>query len=157
MHVIDSIARPLVLLDANAVLVVSVRWSKSDQEGHGAETASRTRRRRGCAPGALAAWLAATGIAEGPLFGPIDQHGHVAALSDRSVALIVQRVAERAGIDPKSVGGHSLRAGFATTAAKKGKRLDAITRQTLYRSEKVARGYIRHAKLFDDNAAVGLA
>jgi hypothetical protein len=30
-------------------------------------------------------------------------------------------------------------------------------RQTLHKSEQVARGYIRHAKLFDDNAAVGLA
>ena len=52
--------------------------------------------------------------------------------------------------------GHSLRAGFATTAAKRGKSLDAIMRQTLHRSERVARSYIRHAKLFDDNAAGGL-
>jgi hypothetical protein len=29
-------------------------------------------------------------------------------------------------------------------------------RQTLHKSVEVARGYIRHAKLFDDNAAVGL-
>jgi integrase len=140
-------------------LVVSVRRSKSDQEGRGAEKgipyASTPAM---CAVRALAAWLAASGIAEGPLFRPIDQHGHVgaAALNDRSVALIVQLAAERAGIDPKSVGGHSLRAGFATTAAKKGKSLDAIMRQTLHRSEKVARSYIRHAKLFEDNAAVGL-
>ena len=28
--------------------------------------------------------------------------------------------------------------------------------QTLHKSERVARGYIRHAKLFDDNAAIGL-
>ena len=141
-------------------LVVSVRRSKGDQEGRGAEKGIPYASTPGmCAVRALAAWLAATGIADGPLFRPIDQHGHVgaAALSDRSVALIVQRAAQRAGIDPKSVGGHSLRAGFATTAAKKGKSLDAIMRQTLHRSEKVARGYIRHAKLFDDNAAVGLA
>ena len=71
--------------------------------------------------------------------------------------MIVQRAAERAGLDPKTVGGHSLRAGFATTAAKKGKSLDAIMRQTLHKSEKVARGYIRHSKLFDYNAAVGIA
>ena len=71
--------------------------------------------------------------------------------------MIVKRCAERAGFDPTTLGGHALRAGFATTAAKKGKGLDAIMRQTLHKSEKVARGYIRHAKLFDDNAAVGLA
>src|ERR1019366_1980729 len=46
--------------------------------------------------------------------------------------------------------------GFATTAAKRGKSLDAIMRQTLHRSERVGRTYIRHAKLFDDDAAGGL-
>jgi integrase len=78
-------------------------------------------------------------------------------LSDRTVARVVQGTAEKAGLDPKVFAGHSLRAGFATTAAKKGKSLDAIMRQTLHKSEQVARSYIRHAKLFDDNAAVGLA
>ena len=77
----------------------------------------------------------------------MDRHGRVAGegLSDRTVACIVQGAAERAGLDPKAFAGHSLRAGFATTAAKKGKSLDAIMRQTLHKSEEVARGYIRHA------------
>jgi integrase len=73
------------------------------------------------------------------------------------VALVVKRCALRAGLDPDALAGHSLRAGFATTSARKGKSLDAVMRQTLHKSEQVARGYIRHAKLFDDNAAVGLA
>jgi integrase len=72
-------------------------------------------------------------------------------------ARVVQGAAQRAGLDPTTFAGHSLRAGFATTAAKKGKSLDAIMRQTLHKSQEVARGYIRHAKLFDDNAAVGFA
>lgn len=72
------------------------------------------------------------------------------------MARVVKRCAERAGLDPEKFAGHSLRAGFATTAAKRGKSLDAIMRQTLHRSERVARTYIRHAKLFDDNAAGGL-
>jgi site-specific recombinase XerD len=141
-------------------LVVAVRRSKGDQEGHGAEKGIPYASNPALCPvRALAAWLEAAGITEGALFRAVDQHGHVraTALSDRSVALVVKRSAERAGFDPKALGGHSLRSGFATTAAKKGKGLDAIMRQTLHRSEKVARGYIRHAKLFDDNAAVGLA
>jgi len=40
---------------------------------------------------------------------------------------------------------------------RRGKALDAIMRLTIHRSEKVAHTYIRQAKLFDDNAAVGLA
>ena len=106
----------------------------------------------------LDAWLDASGIKDGPIFRHVDGRGVVAdeAMHDRTVARIVQRAAVGAGLDPKSVGGHSLRAGFATTAAKRGKSLDAIMRQTLHKSVDVARGYIRHAKLFDDNAAVGL-
>jgi site-specific recombinase XerD len=140
-------------------LIVRVRRSKGDQEGRGAEKGVPYASNPNLCPvRALAAWLEASGITEGALFRRVDQHGRIGevALSDRSVALIVKRCAEHAGLDPNSVGGHSLRAGFATTAAKKGKSLEAIMRQTLHRSEKVARGYIRHAKLFDDNAAVGL-
>jgi integrase len=141
-------------------LVVRVRRSKGDQEGKGAEKGIPYASNASICPvRALAAWLSAAQITEGPIFRAIDQHGHVSsvALSDKSVSLVVKRAAKRAGADPDLVGGHSLRAGFATTAAKKGKSLDAIMRQTLHKSEKVARGYIRHAKLFDDNAAVGLA
>lgn len=140
-------------------LIVTLRRSKGDQEGRGAEKgipyASRAAR---CPVRSLEAWLAAAKITEGALFRAVDRYGHVhdEALSDRSVARIVQRTAEKAGLDPATVGGHSLRAGFATTAAKRGKSLDAIMRQTLHKSERVARSYIRHAKLFDDNAAVGL-
>lgn len=140
-------------------LIVTVRRSKGDQEGRGAEKGIPYASRAAyCPVRSLDAWLGAAGITEGPLFRYIDRHGrvHAEALSDRSVARIVQRTAERSGLDPTTVGGHSLRAGFATTAAKRGKSLDAIMRQTLHKSERVARSYIRHAKLFDDNAAVGL-
>ena len=141
-------------------LVVAVRRSKRDQEGRGAEKGIPYASNPALCPvRALAAWLEAGRVESGPIFRGVDQVGRVAteALSDRSVARIVQRAAEAAGLDPTTVAGHSLRSGFATTAAKKGKSLDAIMRQTLHKSEQVARGYIRHAKLFDDNAAVGLA
>jgi site-specific recombinase XerD len=140
-------------------LIVTVRRSKSDQEGRGTEKGIPYASRAALCPvRSLDAWLVAAAITEGPLFRYIDRHGrvHAEALSDRSVARIVQRTAERTGLDPATVGGHSLRAGFATTAAKRGKSLDAIMRQTLHKSERVARSYIRHAQLFDDNAAVGL-
>jgi site-specific recombinase XerD len=140
-------------------LIVTVRRSKGDQEAKGAQKGIPYASRAAlCAVRSLDAWLAASGITEGPIFRYIDRHGsiHGEALGDRSVARIVQRTAASAGLDASTVGGHSLRAGFATTAAKRGKSLDAIMRQTLHKSERVARSYIRHAKLFDDNAAVGL-
>jgi len=140
-------------------LVVQVRRSKGDQEGRGAKKGIPYAARSGlCAVRALAAWLEAAGITSGPIFRAVGSDGRVRpdALSDRSVARIVQKVAAAAGLDPATVGAHSLRAGFATTAAKKGKSLDAIMRQTLHKSERVARSYVRHAGMFDDNAAVGI-
>ncbi len=140
-------------------LHVTVRRSKGDAEGRGAKKGiPHAANPSLCAVRALDAWLTAAHIAEGPVFRYVDRHGHVhaKALGDKSVALVVQRTAARAGLDPTTVAAHSLRAGFATTAARKGKSLDAIMRQTLHKSERVARAYLRHASLFDDNAASGL-
>jgi integrase len=140
-------------------LVLHVRRSKGDQEGRGAEKGVPYASESAvCAVLALEAWLEASGIVSGALFRAVDRYGrvHPDALNDRSVARIVQRVAAQAGLDPATVAGHSLRAGFATTAARKGKSLDAIMRQTLHRSERVARSYIRMGGVFEDNAAAGL-
>ncbi len=140
-------------------LVITVRRSKTDQEGRGAHKAVPFADDPSfCAVRALDAWLRLARITKGPLFRAIDRHGHVSprALSDRSVALIVQRTAARAGLDTHRLAGHSLRAGFVTTAAKKGRTLDAIMRQTHHKSERVARSYVRLALAFDGNAAVGL-
>jgi integrase len=140
-------------------LVVRLRRSKGDQEGKGEEKGIPYALQAPLCPvRALEAWLEASGIRGGPLFRAVDRGGrvHAGALSDRSVARIVQRVAAEAGLDAKRVGGHSLRAGFATTAAKKGRSLDAIMRQTLHKSERQVRSYIRHATVFEGNAAVGL-
>ena len=147
-----------VAFDRNG-LVATVRRSKTDQEGQGFEKGlPYSGDPSFCPVRTLRAWLEVAGITEGPIFRAVDQHGHVSAraLSDRSVARIVQRAATAAGLDASRFAGHSLRAGFATTAARKGKSLDAIMKQTGHRSERVARGYIRHASLFVTNAASGL-
>jgi integrase len=140
-------------------LLVHVRRSKGDQEGNGLDKgvpyASAPEL---CAVRALKAWLERAAITEGPIFRSVDQHGHLSKdrLSDRSVARIVQRTAKAAGLDPARYGGHSLRSGFMTTAAEKGRPLEAIMRQTGHKTERVARGYIRHATVFVNNPAKGL-
>ena len=117
----------LVSLDAGDVvrgdegLVVTLRRSKGDQEGHGATKGIPYASLPAVCPvRALARWLEASGIAEGPIFRGIDRHGHVQAerLHPCSVARVVKRCAERAGLDPEKFAGHSLRAGFATTASQ---------------------------------------
>jgi len=136
-------------------LVVRLRRSKTDQEGvgrtvgipYGSHPAS-------CPVRALAAWLAATGIAEGALFCGVDRHGRVLGrLSDKGVARVVQRAAAAAGLDPKKYAGHSLRAGLATAAAQGGAPERAIMAQTGHRSVSMVRRYIRDGDLFTDNAA----
>jgi integrase len=75
------------------------------------------------------------------------------ALSDRAVALVVKRTAEAAGLDPARFAGHSLRSGFATSAARAGIGEADIMSETGHRSVAVVRRYIRRGSLFDNNAA----
>ena len=141
--------------------LVTLKRSKTDQEGKGSVKAipffsSPTV----CPVRALKAWmevLASQGVTEGPLFRSVNRWGKLgASLDGQSIALIVKRSARAAGIEEGRLGAHSLRAGFATEAAKKGRSLDSIMRQTGHKSERVARGYIRMATAFEGNAAIGL-
>lgn len=149
----------LVVTDISFVsegVIVNIRRSKTDQEGEGQEKGIPT----GdiiCAVRALREWLDLAGITAGKIFRSIDRHGRIGPrLSSSSIGQIVKTAAEAAGLDPDRFAGHSLRAGFITTAAKKGKSLDAIMRMSGHRSEKVCRGYIRHATIFSENAALDL-
>ncbi|WP_199228266.1 tyrosine-type recombinase/integrase, partial [Azospirillum sp. Sp 7] len=72
-------------------------------------------------------------------------------LSAMAVVRAVKGAAARAGLDPATVSGHSLRAGLATAAAQAGAPLLAIMAQTRHRSVQVARGYVRDAELWRDN------
>ena len=99
-------------------LRVRIRRSKTDQEGEGQEVAiPRGYRLRPVE--ALQAWLAAAEISSGPIFRPVGKGDRVSAasLSAFSAAEIVKHYATRAGLDPASFAGHSLRSGFLTSAA----------------------------------------
>ena len=142
-------------------VVLRLRRSKTDQLGAGAEVAiPYGSTEQTCPVRALQAWIDAAGITAGAVFRSISKAGRVLAprLSDRDVARIVKRLAEQAGLDPAAFSGHSLRAGFATTAAGAGVPEAEIMRQTRHRSAAVMRGYVRRGTLFTDNAAarVGL-
>jgi integrase len=156
----------LVALDVSDVreeprgLVVRIRESKSDQTAIGEDIALPPMKDRIVCPVRLfKAWLVASKIKTGPLFRRIDKGGNlgVHALASQSVGLLVKRLAEEVGLDPETFSGHSLRAGFVTSAAASGKSLKNIMRQTRHKSERVAMGYMRPATLFTDNAADGLA
>lgn len=92
------------------------------------------------------------------VFCGVNRHGQPAStrLSDRSVARIVQRSAARAGLSGLNVAGHSLRAGFATSAAAAGKSERSIMKQTGHTSLPMVRRYIREGSLYRDNATDGI-
>jgi hypothetical protein len=69
-----------------------------------------------CPVKAVKAWIAATGITEGPLFRPVAKGGRLLGqrLTDKSVCDIVKAYAGRLGLKEADFGAHSLRAGFLT-------------------------------------------
>ncbi len=139
---------------------ITLRRSKGDQEGAGEVVGvARIEGSPTCPVMALEAWLAAASIREGPAFRSVDRHGRVAAtaLDGRAVARLVQKLAAAIGLDAALYSGHSLRAGFATSATMNGVEERRIARQTRHKSS-VVRTYIRDGEVFLRNASreVGL-
>jgi integrase len=137
-----------------------IRRSKTDQESQGRTVGiPYGSHRRTCPVRSYQAWLEMAWIRSGPVFRPVDRHGHISdtRLSDRAVDLIIRRAAERAGLGD-GYSGHSLRAGLATAAAAAGVPTPEIKRQTGHKSLEVLHGCIREGSLFRNNAAaqVGL-
>jgi len=143
----------LVALDVSDIeetesgLRVTIRRSKTDQEGEGA-TIAIARGDVACPEKALRAWLDAAGIESGPVFRPINKAG--------TVANIVKAYAGRAGFDASTYSGHSLRAGFLTSAAGNGASIFKMMDVSRHRSVETLRGYVRDAELFKDHAGAGL-
>ena len=139
--------------------ILTIRKSKTDQEGRGREVAiGYAKRPELCPVRALQTYMATLGRNTGPLFVSLRKSQYTQSrLSTDAVARIVKDYADRLGLDPRRFGGHSLRAGFATTAALLGATEDEIALQTGHKSMTVLRGYIRRASLFERNAMTRIA
>lgn len=140
-------------------LVVTIRKSKTDQEGNGRKVGiTYGSNCETCPVRSLQLWLEEGAITEGPAFRSVNRHGNVqpGRLSDKAVALIVKRCAEAAGLDSSKYSGHSLRAGLATSAAMNGASERQIMKQTGHRSEAMVRRYIREGSLFSNNASANI-
>lgn len=140
-------------------VIVTLRRSKTDQEGRGRRIGIPLGSGKTCPVRALEKWIELSRIIVGPLFRPVNRHGQVgpARLSDKAVVLIVKRCADSAGLDPALYAGHSLRAGLATSAARNGASERSIMRQTGHKSESMVRRYIRDGEVFGRDNAAGKA
>lgn len=139
-------------------LEVTLRRSKTDQNGAGRKIGIPHGRGRWCPVVALEQWRIASGITEGALFKPVDRHQRVGPkrLSAEAVCLVVRERVQAAGIDPANYSGHSLRAGLATSAAQAGVSPWKIRQQTGHASDAMLSRYIRIGEIFVDNAAGAL-
>jgi site-specific recombinase XerD len=157
----------LVALDVDDVvengdgLIVTIRRSKTDQDGQGASIGLPYGSDPSTCPvRTLGAWLDAATIEDGAIFRRVDRWGNVGArLTGRAAATVVQRTAELAGLDPARYGGHSLRAGLITSAIEGGASEYRTMAHSRHKSVHVFRGYIRDLNLLDGSnpvACVGL-
>ncbi|MBP2161639.1 MULTISPECIES: tyrosine-type recombinase/integrase [Asticcacaulis] len=135
-------------------VVLTLRRSKTDQEARGRKIGIPLARGRWCPVKALENWCDLAGNLEGPIFRSINRHGHVRdRLSGEAVSLIVRERLTAIGRRSDGYSGHSLRAGFVTSAAISGVASHKIRAQTGHASDAMLERYIRDSDLFINNAA----
>ncbi len=140
--------------------IVKLKRSKTDQQGEGREVAIPYGSNPSTCPvRAMQDWINIGRLQEGPLFMPINRHGQKAteAMTSHAVAVIIKKYAPNREM-AMELSGHSLRAGFATTAAMAGVQEYAIMKQTGHKRSDTLKKYIRSRDLWKGNAAskVGL-
>jgi site-specific recombinase XerD len=147
------------LEEAPEGLLVTIRRSKTDQEGIGRKVAI-PRGEIACPVTALRTWLEAAGITEGAIFRRVfNKHAQRVTdrrLAARNVATIVKAAAAKLGLEAAAFAGHSLRAGFVTSTVKRGANLIKITDVTGHRSLEMLKTYSRDAEAFVGHAGAGL-
>lgn len=128
-------------------LVLHIRRSKTNQEGE-AEAIAIPRGGKLGTFEAIQHWMHLASIATGPLFRSVNKAGRPASkgLSAQAVAKIVKRYAARVGLEAEDFAGHSLRAGFVTSAFDAGADAIDVARQTRHRDLRTLRVYDRRTQ-----------
>jgi len=136
-------------------LILNLRRSKTDQQGRGRRIGIPHARGRWCPVREVQAWIEIAEIEEGPLFRSLRKGGTISdsRLSGEAVSVVIKRHVRGIGLDPEKFSGHSLRAGFVTSAARAGIATHLIRQQTGHASDTSMAHYIREAGLFRGNAA----
>ena len=139
----------LVNLDYNDLEFVTegvkifIKKSKTDQSGEGSIKAiPYFDSNEYCPVTKLKDWIEYTSIRKNKIFD----------ISDKSVSLLIKKYAAFAGLNPNNYGGHSLRSGFATSAAESGAEERNIMAMTGHKTTQMVRRYIQEANLFKNNA-----
>ena len=134
-------------------LFLTIRKSKTDQTAKGQRIAIPAGKGLNAVV-RLRRWMALAETQEGPLFQSLWRGGRLRGrrLHHSDIPRLVKHYVEAIGLDPAEYSGHSLRAGFVTSAAVHGARLDKIMEVTRHSSAEMVLRYIRQVEAFDDHA-----
>ena len=122
---------------------IFVKRSKTDQSGEGmTKGIPYFLNANYCPVISLKNWIEKSEIKSGKIFD----------MSDKSVALTIKKYTALVGLDSNKYSGHSLRSGFATSAAELGAEERSIMAMTGHKTTQMVRRYIQEANLFKNNA-----
>ena len=136
-------------------LKINLRRSKTDQFGEGFTKAlPYFDNSQYCPVVSLKKWIEISKITSGALFRRISKGSKLSEnrLTNQTVALLIKKYLNLIGVDSKNYSGHSLRSGFATSAAESGAEEGSIMTMTGHKSTEMVRRYINDANLFKNNA-----
>jgi site-specific recombinase XerD len=136
-------------------LKINLKRSKTDQFGEGSvKGLPYFDNALYCPVLSLKNWIEISNINSGALFRRFSKGSKLSnnRLTDQTVALLIKKYLKLANIDSKNYSGHSLRSGFATTAAESGAEERSIMAMTGHKSTEMVRRYIKEANLFKNNA-----
>ena len=136
-------------------LKINLRRSKTDQFGEGAvKGLPYFDNSQYCPVLSLQKWIEVSNIKSGPLFRRFSKGSKLTEnrLTDQTVALLIKEYLKLVGVDSQNYSGHSLRSGFATSAAESGAEERSIMAMTGHKSTEMVRRYIKEANLFKNNA-----
>ena len=139
----------------NEGIKINIKKSKTDQFGEGSIKAlPYFDNHHYCPVRSIQSWIKISKINQGAIFRKFHKGIKLSniRLSGQSVALLIKYYLGLAGIDSKNYSGHSLRSGFATSAAEAGAEERSIMAMTGHKSTEMVRRYIREANLFKNNA-----
>ena len=122
---------------------IFVKRSKTDQSGEGmTKGIPYFSNPEYCPVVSLKNWIEKSEVKSGKIFD----------MSDKNVALTIKKYTAIAGLDSNKYSGHSLRSGFATSAAELGAEERSIMAMTGHKTTQMVRRYIQEANLFKNNA-----
>jgi len=136
-------------------LKINVKRSKTDQFGEGSTKGlPYFDNSKYCPVVSISKWIEISKISSGAIFRRFTKGSKLSEkrLTDQTVALLIKEYLKLANIDNKNYSGHSLRSGFATSAAESGAEERSIMAMTGHKSAEMVRRYIKEANIFKNNA-----